>query len=50
MLGSIAGFKRDLIAVRMVEGFKGQRLKGKHMGSVGKEEKDVRKALKLYAD
>jgi DNA invertase Pin-like site-specific DNA recombinase len=50
MLGAIAEFERDLIAERTAEGRERAKAQGKHMGRVGKTEKDVRKALKLYAD
>jgi DNA invertase Pin-like site-specific DNA recombinase len=50
MLGAIAEFERDLIAERTAEGRKREKAQGKHMGRVGKAEKDVRKALKLYSE
>jgi DNA invertase Pin-like site-specific DNA recombinase len=49
MLGAIAEFERDLIAERTAEGRERAKAQGKHMGRVGKAEKDVKKALKLYA-
>ncbi|MCM3691500.1 recombinase family protein [Neobacillus niacini] len=48
MLGAIAEFERDLIADRTTEGRERAKAQGKHMGRIGKAEKDVKKALKLY--
>ncbi|WP_227936034.1 recombinase family protein [Alkalihalobacillus deserti] len=50
MLGAIAEFERDLIAERTAEGRERAKAQGKHMGRVGKAEKDVKKALKLYTE
>lgn len=50
MLGAIAEFERDLIADRIAEGRERAKVKGKHMGRIGKAEKDVKKALKLYGE
>jgi DNA invertase Pin-like site-specific DNA recombinase len=50
MLGVIAEFERDLIAERTAEGRERAKAQGKHMGRIGKAEKDVKKALNLYAD
>ncbi|HEY4549801.1 MAG TPA: recombinase family protein, partial [Bacillus sp. (in: firmicutes)] len=50
MLGAIAEFERDLIAERTTEGRERAKSQGKHMGRVGRDEKDVKKALKLYED
>jgi DNA invertase Pin-like site-specific DNA recombinase len=50
MLGAIAEFERDLIAERTTEGRERAKAQGKHMGRVGRDEKDVKKALKLYED
>lgn len=50
MLGAIAEFERDLINSRTSEGRKRAKKQGKHMGRYGKAEKDVRKALSLFAD
>jgi DNA invertase Pin-like site-specific DNA recombinase len=50
MLGAIAEFERDLIAERTAEGRDRAKAQGKHMGRVGKAEKDIRKALNLYAE
>ncbi|CAH0303844.1 hypothetical protein SRABI80_04325 [Peribacillus frigoritolerans] len=46
MLG--AEFERDLIKDRTLRDVKGQKLKELHMGRKGKDEKDVKKALRLY--
>ncbi|CAH0309205.1 Transposon gamma-delta resolvase [Peribacillus sp. Bi96] len=48
MLGAIAEFERDLIKDRTTEGRERAKAKGTHMGRKGKDEKDVKKALKLY--
>ncbi|ECP9029917.1 recombinase family protein [Campylobacter jejuni] len=48
MLGAIAEFERDLIKDRTTEGRERAKAQGKHMGRKGKDEKDVKKALKLY--
>lgn len=48
MLGAIAEFERDLIKDRTAEGRERAMAQGKHMGRKGKDEKDVKKALKLY--
>lgn len=50
MLGAIAEFERDLIAERTAEGRERAKAQGKHMGRVGKAEKDIKKALKLYRE
>jgi DNA invertase Pin-like site-specific DNA recombinase len=50
MLGAIAEFERDLIKDRTTEGRERAKAKGKHMGRKGKDEKDVKKALKLYEE
>ncbi|OLO26793.1 resolvase [Alkalihalophilus pseudofirmus] len=50
MIGAIAEFERDLIAERTAEGRERAKAQGKHMGRIGKAEKDVQKALKLYAE
>lgn len=50
MFGAIAEFERDLINERTSEGREKAKAQGKHMGRIGKAEKDVKKALKLYAD
>lgn len=50
MLGAIADFERDLINERTSEGRERAKAKGKHMGRHGKPEKDVKQALKLFAD
>ena len=48
MLGAIAEFERDLIKDRTTEGRERAKAQGKHLGRKGKDEKDVKKALKLY--
>ncbi|MGJ3198081.1 recombinase family protein [Peribacillus frigoritolerans] len=50
MLGAIAEFERDLIKDRTAEGRERAKAEGKHMGRKGKDEKDVKKALKLYEE
>ncbi|KON68882.1 resolvase [Peribacillus butanolivorans] len=50
MLGAIAEFERDLIKDRTAEGRERAKAQGKHMGRKGKDEKDVKKALKLYEE
>ncbi|WP_396954552.1 recombinase family protein [Neobacillus sp.] len=50
MLGAIAEFERDLINERTAEGRARAKKQGKHLGRKGKDEKDVRKAVKLYQD
>lgn len=50
MLGAIAEFERDLIKDRTTEGRERAKAQGKHMGRKGKDEKDVKKALKLYGE
>ena len=50
MLGAIAEFERDLINERTSEGRERAKAQGKHMGRKGQDEKDVKKALKLYED
>lgn len=50
MLGAIAEFERDLINERTAEGRERAKKQGKHMGRKGKDEKLVKKALKLYEE
>lgn len=50
MLGAIAEFERDLINERTAEGRARAKEQGKHLGRKGRDEKDVRKAVKLYQD
>jgi DNA invertase Pin-like site-specific DNA recombinase len=50
MLGSIAEFERDLINERTAEGRERAKAQGKHMGRKGQDEKQVKKALKLYEE
>ncbi len=48
MLGAIATFERDLINERTTEGRERAKAKGTHMGRVGQDEKQVKKALSLF--
>lgn len=50
MLGAIAEFERDLINDRTAEGRERAKAQGKHMGRKGQDVKQVKKALKLYAE
>lgn len=50
MLGAVAEFERDIINERTAEGRERAKAQGKHMGRKGKDEKDIRKALKLYKE
>lgn len=50
MLGAIAQFERDLIMSRTAEGRERAKAKGTHMGRIGKPEKDVKKAMKMYKE
>ncbi len=45
-----AEFERDLIKDRTLRDVKGQKIKELHMGRKGKDEKDVKKALKLFQE
>ncbi|MCZ8517658.1 recombinase family protein [Paenibacillus filicis] len=49
MLGAVAEFERDLINERTAEGRERAKAKGTHMGRKGQDEKQVKKALGLYA-
>lgn len=49
MLGAIAEFERDIINERTREGRERAKANGTHMGRKGKDEKEVSKALKMYA-
>ncbi|WP_396232335.1 hypothetical protein [Fredinandcohnia sp. QZ13] len=46
----MAEFERDLINERTSEGRERAKAQRKHMGLVGKAEKDVKKAIKLYQE
>lgn len=48
MLGAIVEYERDLINERTREGRERAKRQGKHMGRKGKNEKDVKRALKLF--
>lgn len=50
MLSAVAQFERDIINDRTAEGRERAKAKGTHMGRVGKPEKDVKKAVKLYQE
>ncbi|MCU7708339.1 recombinase family protein [Priestia sp. JV24] len=50
LLGSIAEFERDIINERTAEGRERAKAQGKHMGRKGQDEKQVKKALKLYEE
>lgn len=50
MLGAIAEFERDLINDRTAEGRERAKAQGKHMGRKGQDEKQVQKALSLFAE
>jgi DNA invertase Pin-like site-specific DNA recombinase len=50
MLGAIAEFERDLIVERTAERRERAKVQGKYMGRIGKAEKEVKKALKLYSE
>ncbi|MEH7452291.1 recombinase family protein [Gottfriedia acidiceleris] len=50
MLGAIAEFERDIINDRTREGRERARQQGKHLGRVGKDEKEVKRAVKLFND
>jgi DNA invertase Pin-like site-specific DNA recombinase len=49
MLGAVAEFEKDLINERTAEGRARAKAKGTHMGRKGQDEKQVKKALSLYA-
>ncbi|MBT2659391.1 recombinase family protein [Bacillus sp. ISL-18] len=50
MLGAIAEFERDLINERTKEGRERAREQGKHLGRKGQDTKEVKRALKLFAE
>lgn len=50
MLGAMAEFERDLIAERTREGRERAKAAGKHMGRYGKDTREVKRALKLFAN
>jgi len=49
MLGSFAQFERDLIVQRTSEGRERARQQGKHLGRPSQPEKEIERALQLYA-
>jgi len=50
ILGSFAQFERDLIVERTAEGRERAKKQGKHMGRPGPDEKELKRALKLYKE
>lgn len=50
VLGSFAQFERDLIVERTTEGRERAKKQGKHLGRPAQPEKEVKRALKLYAE
>lgn len=50
MLGAIAEFERDLINDRTKEGRERAKTQGKHMGRPSQPDKEIKRALKLYAE
>lgn len=50
MLGAISEFERDLINDRTAEGRERAKVQGKHMGREEQDEKQVKKALILFAE
>lgn len=50
MLGAVAEFERDLIYERTKEGRERAKAQGKHMGRKGQDTKEIKKALKLFAE
>lgn len=50
MLGAIAEFERDLINDRAREGRERAKAQGKHLGRKGKDEKDIKRAVKLFQE
>ncbi|MCM3724590.1 recombinase family protein [Neobacillus cucumis] len=50
MLGAIAEFERDLINERTKEGRERAREQGKHLGRKGHDTKEIKRALKLFAE
>ncbi|MBT2663887.1 recombinase family protein [Bacillus sp. ISL-45] len=50
MLGAIAEFERDLINERTREGRERAKKLGKHLGRKGQDTKEIRRALKLFAN
>lgn len=50
ILGSFAQFERDLIVERTTEGRERAKKQGKHMGRPGQDEKEIKRAVKLYQE
>ncbi|TVY08350.1 recombinase family protein [Paenibacillus cremeus] len=50
LLGAIAEFERDLINERTAEGRERAKAQGKHMGRKGQDDKQVKQALRLFAE
>ncbi|SMQ86974.1 transcriptional regulator, TetR family [Bacillus sp. OV166] len=50
MLGAIAEFERDLINERTKEGRERAKEQGKHLGRKGQDTKEIKRALKLFAE
>jgi len=50
MLGAIAEFERDLINERTREGRERAKAQGKHLGRKGQDTKEIKRALKLFAE
>lgn len=50
MLGAIAEFERDLINERTKEGRERAKAQGKHLGRKGQDTKEIKRALKLFAE
>ncbi|MBT2730552.1 recombinase family protein [Bacillus sp. ISL-75] len=50
MLGAIAEFERDLINERTKEGRDRAKEQGKHLGRKGQDSKEIKRALKLFAE
>lgn len=50
MLGAIAEFERDLINERTKEGRERAKAQGKHLGRKGQDTKEIKKALKMFAE
>jgi len=50
VLGSFAQFERDLIVQRTTEGRERAKQQGKHMGRPSQSKKEIKRALKMYAE
>jgi DNA invertase Pin-like site-specific DNA recombinase len=49
-VGAIAEFERDLINERTKEGLERVKAQGKHLGRKGQDKKEIKRALKLFAE